>query len=257
MKPELARLQGTWKIVALELEGRSMPESGFTESSIVIQGNRFTTISMGATYGGTLKVDDARSPKTLDLSFKAGPEKGNTSLAIYELDGDTFKLCLTVTGKTRPTAFATKPGSGHAFEVLKRRTAKSARETLLEEIALLQGEWSLVSGVRDGDELPAELVKTGKRLVKGNETTVLFGNEVFLKAAFSLAPTASPKTIDYIVTAGESRGQTQLGVYALLGDTVTYCLAPPGRPRPEALAIKPGTGGVLTVWKRKKAAKKK
>src|SRR5260221_11798691 len=99
MKPELARLQGTWKIVALELEGRSMPQSGFTESSIVIQGNRFTTISMGAPYGGTLKADDARSPKTPDLSFKAAPEKGNASRPIYGVDGDTSKLCPTVTVK--------------------------------------------------------------------------------------------------------------------------------------------------------------
>jgi hypothetical protein len=57
--------------------------------------------------------------------------------------------------------------------------------------------------------------------VKGNETSVFFGREVLLKAAFTLSPTASPKTIDYIVTSGENQGESQLGIYAIEGDTVS------------------------------------
>jgi hypothetical protein len=53
-----------------------------------------------------------------------GPEKGNTSLGIYELQGDDLKLCLTITAKDRPTEFAAKPKSGHGFEVLKREKPK-------------------------------------------------------------------------------------------------------------------------------------
>jgi len=257
VKAPLAALQGTWEIVALEVEGASIPVGGFRGSRIIVKGGTFSTVSMGATYGGTLTVDASKSPKTLELSFKSGPEKGTKSLAIYELHGDTWKLCLTVTGHTRPTSFATKPGSGHAFEILKRQTGKSSREALLDGIRELQGEWSLVAAVRDGQELPPSFVATGKRLVKGNVTTVLFGKEVYLEAAFTLDPTSSPKTIDYIVTAGDSQGEAQLGIYALEGDTVTYCLAAAGQPRPTELAIRPGAGGALTVWKRKKATKKK
>lgn len=251
MKAEIADLQGTWEIVALEVEGKTLGESGFQGSRIVVKGNTFTTISMGSTYGGTLAVDAAKTPKTLDLRFKAGPEKGNTSLAIYELDGDTWTLCLTITGKTRPTAFATNAGSGHALETLKRQTGPSAPDLLRAELARLEGEWSLVSGVRDGQALPKDFVQTGKRLVKGNETTVLFGGQVFLKAAFSLGLANEPKTIDYILTAGPNQGEAQNGIYRLEGDTVTYSLAAPGRPRPTDFTIRPGDGGTLTVWKRK------
>jgi uncharacterized protein (TIGR03067 family) len=252
MNPAIESLQGTWDIVALEVDGKTMPESGFHGSRIVVEGNTFTTISMGATYGGSLTVDAAKNPKTLDLSFKAGPEKGNTSLAIYELDGDGWTLCLTVTGKTRPIAFATKAGSGHALERLKRQIGASALDRLQEELARLQGEWSLVKGSKDGQALPADFIKTGKRLVKGNETTVLFAGQVFLRAAFGLGPSEEPKTIDYIVTEGQGQGEAQAGIYALDGDTVTYCLSPPGRPRPTDFTIKAGVGRTLTVWKRKK-----
>ena len=109
---------------------------------------------MGATYGGTLAVNPAKTPKTLDPLFMAGPEKGNTSLAIYEVDGDSWRLCLTVTGKTRPIAFATKAGSGYALETLKRQTGRSAPDLLKDELARLEGEWALVSGVRGRASAP-------------------------------------------------------------------------------------------------------
>jgi uncharacterized protein (TIGR03067 family) len=124
MKEELAKLQGAWSIDALEVDGATMQESSVRGSQIVVKGSAFDTISMGATYKGKLKIDPAKTPKTLDLIFEAGPEKGNRSLAIYELDGDTWRICLTVTAKTRPKAFATTPGSGLALETLKRGAAE-------------------------------------------------------------------------------------------------------------------------------------
>ena len=157
MKEELKKLQGTWNIVAFELDGRKMPAVG---SKIVVKGNRFTTIAMGATYDGTLAVDVTKTPKTFDLIFTAGPEKGNTSFGIYELDGDTWKICLAITGKDRPKKFATKPGSGHALETLKRErradsqhSGESEKRTQRphdagnvhpEPAVELEGEWSML-----------------------------------------------------------------------------------------------------------------
>jgi uncharacterized protein (TIGR03067 family) len=245
-------LDGTWDVIALEVDGTTIPEASFRGSGIVVKGTTFTTISMGATYGGTFAVDTTKTPSTLDLSFKSGPEKGNKSLAIYEQDGDTWTICLTVSGRTRPTAFATKPGSGFALETLKRQTGVSPRERRNDELGALQGEWSLVACVKDGQNMPADFVKTGKRLVKGNETTVLFGGQVFLKAAFVLGVSGEPKTIDYIVTAGEMQGEAQAGIYKIEGEMVTYLLSPPGRPRPGDFTLRQGVGGTLTIWKRKR-----
>lgn len=120
-REEIARLQGTWNIVSLELEGNKFPAEFLKGSKIEIKGNSFVSTAGGAIYKGTLKVDVSKTPRTLDLMFTEGPEKGNTSLAIYEVNGDDCKICLTVTGKERPTQFATKPSSGHAFETLKRQ----------------------------------------------------------------------------------------------------------------------------------------
>jgi uncharacterized protein (TIGR03067 family) len=119
-KEEIANLQGTWSFVTMEVDGIQLPPKAFEGSKIVIKGTGFTTISAGAAYKGTFKVDITKKPKTLDLNFNDGPEKGNTSRAIYDLDGDDWKICLTIGAKERPKEFATKAGSGRALETLKR-----------------------------------------------------------------------------------------------------------------------------------------
>jgi uncharacterized protein (TIGR03067 family) len=73
------------------------------------------------TYRGTFKLDLSKKPKEIDVVFTEGPEKGKTSLGIYELEGDVYKVCIGLTGKKRPTEFISKPGSGHVLEVLKRQ----------------------------------------------------------------------------------------------------------------------------------------
>jgi NADH-quinone oxidoreductase subunit H len=49
-----------------------------------------------------------------------------------------------------------------------------------KEMAKLQGEWSMISGEHDGIKLPEENVKTAKRVCKGDESTVKFGDVLFI-----------------------------------------------------------------------------
>jgi len=117
---DIDKLQGVWKIVALEMEGHAVPPAAFGEGKIELSGSRFKTTGMGAVYEGTASFDESKSPREFNLNFETGPEKGNTSLGIYELGGDTWRICLSTRGSTRPTEFAAKPGTGFALEVLNR-----------------------------------------------------------------------------------------------------------------------------------------
>ncbi|MCU1286637.1 MAG: hypothetical protein JWO13_2987 [Acidobacteriales bacterium] len=117
MNSNLKALQGTWEIVTLEYDGQKMPCGG---AKIVVKDARFVSLSMGAEYEGTVSFDESSSPKTFDMNFDKGPHKGNKSLGIYEIDGDTWKICIGFAGKSRPTKFETSPGSGHALETLRR-----------------------------------------------------------------------------------------------------------------------------------------
>lgn len=117
---DLDKLQGVWKIVALEMEGHVVPPAAFGEGKIELSGSRFKTTGMGAAYEGTATFDESKSPREFNLNFETGPEKGNASLGIYELDGNTWRICLSTRGSTRPAKFAAEPGTGFALEVLNR-----------------------------------------------------------------------------------------------------------------------------------------
>ena len=120
MDEELEKLQGEWNVVFLEVDGLTPAWNVFAGAKIVVQGEQFTSLGMGATYEGTLELDTSREPKALRMKFTSGPEKGNTNAGIYELDGDRWRICLALTGGPPPTEFATAPGSGRALETLNR-----------------------------------------------------------------------------------------------------------------------------------------
>jgi uncharacterized protein (TIGR03067 family) len=120
-KKEFARFEGTWKFASIEVDGMKVPEKAFVDSRLILKGSNFTVKEAGGTFKGTYKVDVTKTPKQIDVTFTDGEEKGKTMLGIYELDGDTYKACMAAPGKgKRPTAFESKPESGHILEILKR-----------------------------------------------------------------------------------------------------------------------------------------
>lgn len=123
MRQDLDLLQGSWTVIALEVDGQEMPAAMLANARILIEGGRFNSTGMGAVYRGTLELDASTSPRRIDMTFDAGPEKGNTNPGIYELDADTWKICIATRGAVRPSSFASSPGSGFALETLMRGDA--------------------------------------------------------------------------------------------------------------------------------------
>src|SRR5438034_4202358 len=84
-------------------------------------------------------------------------------------------------------------------------------EAVKKDLARLQGEWSMVSGSADGQPMPDEMLKEMKRVCKGDELTVTMAGEPFFKAKITIDPSKKPKTIDYQMTEGFTKGKKQLG----------------------------------------------
>jgi uncharacterized protein (TIGR03067 family) len=122
-----------------------------------------------------------------------------------------------------------------------------------KDMAGLQGEWSMVSGSADGQPMPDQMLKQSKRVCKGDETTTTVAGKLFMKAKFTIDPSKKPKTIDYEMTDGFTKGKRQLGIYELDGDTFKSCFAGPGIERPIDFTSQPGDRRTLSVWKREKA----
>jgi uncharacterized protein (TIGR03067 family) len=263
MSSDLKNLQGAWHITSLETDGQEMPPESFQGAQIVVHANKFTSIGMGASYEGTLEIDESKKPKTFDLVFTSGPQKGTRNLGIYSLTGDSWTICLAMQGTRRPRKFATEAGTGFALETLERkpnvkpRATKSARrsapakETTTPDDGAatpIEGEWAMVSGIFNGKALDPSMVKFCKRITRGNVTTVVAGPQTMLKARFTLG-TSQADAIDYVNLHGSNKGKPQHGIFERTGNELKICISPPGKPRPADFSSKPGDGRNYTVWR--------
>src|SRR5258706_8955909 len=96
-------------------------------------------------------------------------------------------------------------------------------ETTKKDMAQLQGEWSMVSGSADGQPMPDEMLKQMKRVCKADQATTTMAGRVFIKAKITIDPSKQPKTIDYQMIDGFTKGQKQLGIYEVDRDTFKSC----------------------------------
>lgn len=107
---DLAKLQGTWKRAEAAVDGKKLPPAELQTTMLVIQRDKYTLNIGGQMRTGTIKLDASKTPRQLDLSSDAGPNKGKILPGIYELDGDVFKYAISSPGQARPTDFTAKPG---------------------------------------------------------------------------------------------------------------------------------------------------
>jgi uncharacterized protein (TIGR03067 family) len=121
-----------------------------------------------------------------------------------------------------------------------------------KDLARLQGEWSMQSATADGLELPEAMRSGFKRICKDNELTVKNGDQLIMRAKITIDPSKTPKTIDYDVVEGPTKGKKHLGIYEFDGDTLKSCFAAPDMERPTDFTSKQGEKRTLSVWKHEK-----
>jgi uncharacterized protein (TIGR03067 family) len=248
----MTELEGNWIVTSLEIDGSTMPAMG----SIVVKGDRFVSSGMGAVYEGKLKLDTTKMPHTLDMIFTKGPEKGNTNFGIFEVKGDTWRMCLNLHGQARPKVFSTKGGGGIGLETFTRgsvakkpaatKSAATATTLKLAPAPELEGEWQMVSCIMSGKPLEAEYVKGGKRIAKGNDLKVTVMGQTMMTAKFTVDRTTAPMSMDYQL----KDGRLQHGIYELSGTGFKSCFANAGSDRPTDFTSTQGDGRTLTEWKK-------
>jgi uncharacterized protein (TIGR03067 family) len=109
---ELRKFQGSWTFESVETGGKEVPIAGFEGMTVTFEGDRFTVRKGDEVIQvATQKLDPARSPEALDVTVTEGPNKGAVMPGIYEISGDTLRVCFDPEGKKRPTEFKGGPGS--------------------------------------------------------------------------------------------------------------------------------------------------
>ena len=102
-------LDGIW--VVTSINGEEAP-AGSPELTLTIKGDKYQqTLGGQVNERGTIKVDAAKKPMTIDLAISEGPDAGKAQLGIVEVTGDTIRLNLDAPGAgQRPADFAAKAG---------------------------------------------------------------------------------------------------------------------------------------------------
>jgi uncharacterized protein (TIGR03067 family) len=96
-----------------------------------------------------------------------------------------------------------------------------------DDQAKLQGSWAFTSWVHSGENLSEETRDGAKWAVKGDKYTFEIQG-ISEEGTIKLDSSKKLATIDLIITAGTDKDKTQLGIYKIDGDTITFCLARPG-----------------------------
>ena len=121
LEKEVKKFQGAWTFESSETGGEKLPVGELRALILTFEGLKHT-VKKGddVIQVGTQKLDPSKSPKTIDVTLTEGLNKGTVLLGIYEIDGDTLKVCFDPQGKKRPTEFKSAAGSENFVNVHKR-----------------------------------------------------------------------------------------------------------------------------------------
>jgi uncharacterized protein (TIGR03067 family) len=117
-REELRRLQGTWVPLKAELGG--VPVKALEGAKLTIKDNTYRVTAGKETDEGVLELMPGKSPKAMDVKGTKGPNMGKTFPAIYEVKGDTLRVCYDLDGKERPKAFRTEKGKKYFLVTYER-----------------------------------------------------------------------------------------------------------------------------------------
>lgn len=122
---ELKKFQGTWMMVAAEMDGKKVHDKHVKQSKLSFTG---TTVELLTPHqhkdkikSTVTRLDATKKPGEMQWVRSSGPQAGKTMTAIYEFEGpDQYKVSFDPTMKETPKKFGTKAGSGHLWHTWKR-----------------------------------------------------------------------------------------------------------------------------------------
>jgi uncharacterized protein (TIGR03067 family) len=121
-KADQTKMQGSWTVESSVFDGHpAIPDDQIKDFRVVVKGDKRLVMKGDEKVSeATYTLDPKAKPKAITVKVSDGPLKGKEIPGIYELDGDTFKVCLNVNGTERPKEFKGDEGSGCMLQVCKR-----------------------------------------------------------------------------------------------------------------------------------------
>jgi RNA polymerase sigma-70 factor (ECF subfamily) len=232
---EVKLLQGEWKFVAVESDGKSTRDEVLQRMKWTFKGTELISHNAdGSESKSTFKIAPGKAPKEIDLTALDGDLKDKTTEGIYELEGGRLKVCLRdPKGKEtgRPKKFDSTGSSGLLLLTLE----KEAPAGTAKPLSAVKGRWRVVQAVRDGEDAPAEELKETRFVFDDKEVTVVRGRGIpEEKANFVLDLASKPANFDISGIGPDGKKLEELrGIARIEKDKLTLCQAPAKAARPK------------------------
>ena len=108
---DTATVQGSWKPAVAELGGHPMSEALLKTISLKLDDGKYEVFVGTEPDRGTYTIDPTTTPKQMTIKGTEDPNHGRTFPAIYEISGDTLRICYDLSGANTPATFKTMAGT--------------------------------------------------------------------------------------------------------------------------------------------------
>jgi uncharacterized protein (TIGR03067 family) len=122
-KAEQQALQGTWKAVMVERNGKPAAAMDVKQCQLIISEDQFALRGLRAEERKKplkMRLDPSRRPRAIDLTPSNFTAKDDIIRGIYERQGKALKIALGLPGKERPRDFGSE--HSHLLLILERDT---------------------------------------------------------------------------------------------------------------------------------------
>src|SRR4029077_13698736 len=101
-----------FKIVSMTVDGKKMPKTDFKDLLLTVTGNKGVMRKGDKVVSeSTAKMDQNKTPWTIDVTVTKGEEKGKTYKGIMKEKDGMVTICWGAPDEDRPTDFTCKKGS--------------------------------------------------------------------------------------------------------------------------------------------------
>jgi uncharacterized protein (TIGR03067 family) len=118
-RKDLQALQGSWQLESIEDSKKTKVD---IKKRTLFFGGELYLLRDGdrVIQAGVARLVTSRAPRRIDVIVRKGLNQDNTMLGIYELKGDTLKVCVDPEGEGRPAKFVAKADTSQYLATYKR-----------------------------------------------------------------------------------------------------------------------------------------
>jgi uncharacterized protein (TIGR03067 family) len=119
VRREEQRLEGTWRVIAAEAGGVTVPQREYRELRLTFRGGKFVARRGDEEpQEGTYTIGPSKDPREMDIVRRVGKGKEVRQQGVYSLTGDTLKICAST--EDRPRDFSTRDHPDRTLLTLRR-----------------------------------------------------------------------------------------------------------------------------------------